>query len=774
MEFALVATWLALYLLLLYAGATAATALFPRFADEGTAFGVPVALSVLWLVVYVVGRLSLTVGVWLGLAVLLAVTVAATYRGWAVDGRTYAEVAAVFSLAFLFVVWIRAVDPGIVPIGGEKFLDFGLLQSLLRAETIPPEDMWFAGEPVAYYYGGHLLAATLARLTGTAGEYAYNLALAGFYATLVTAAYGLAGAVAADRDLPRRLSAGLAAFFVGFASNLSTPAKFLVWLLPGSLSGPLVDAAGGELGGLAAGPASFSYWDASRVIQDDPADFAAYEPAIAPVIDEFPLFSWLNGDLHAHMMSTGFLLLAAALCFSYYQTPAAERRRRLALLFGALPAVGGIVAVTNTWSFPSVAGLTMLTVAVAPAPPTTLLPERYARQARVDGVGGELVRIGAALAVAVLVLAFGLLWSLPFWLGPASGRELAILPDRSSLVELLAVHGPFVLPFGLYLFARVAGTLSDARSRLAAAAAAVGVVAGAAALDIAAVGLIGPLLVGAWLLARGPTLSERFDGVPALADGGDRPVGFEAVLILAGAGLVLLVEFVFVRENIGRMNTVFKTYMQVWILWGVAVGPVLCWLLVRWRPAWPSSARARTGAAIGVRAFVALLVVSTSLYGAFALSNHADRAGELTLNGRAYVDDAHPQEAAAIRWLDDREGQPTIVTAAPAGYQWAPADGKGASAPASLTGLPTVAGWYHEAQYRNNTVYQQRVSDVETIYTGNRSAQQRLVSKYNVTYVYVGPAERNRYGTVTIGELPGATVAKETGGVTIYRVDQDR
>ncbi|WP_324758751.1 DUF2298 domain-containing protein [Haloarcula montana] len=770
MEFALVATWLALYLLLLYAGATAATVLFPRFADKGVAFGVPVALSILWLVVYVVGRLSLSVAVWLALAVLLAVTVVVASRGRSVDGRAYAEAAAVFSLAFLLVVWIRAVDPAIVPVGGEKFLDFGLLQSLLRAETIPPEDMWFAGEPVAYYYGGHLLAATLARLTGTAGQYAYNLALAGFYATLVTAAYGLAGAVAADRDLPRRLSAGLAAFFVGIASNLSTPAKFLVWLLPESLSRPLAAAAGYDLSGLATGPRSFSYWDASRVIQDDPADFGTYEPAAAPVIDEFPLFAWLNGDMHAHMMSTGFLLLAGALCFSYYQTPAAQRRRRLGLLFGAVPVVGGLIAVTNTWSFPSVAGLAMLTVAVAPAAPTTLLPERYARRLRVDGLGGELVRIGAALAVAVVVLVLGLVWSLPFWLGPASGRELAVLPDRSSLVELLAVHGPFVLPFGMYLYARVAGTLSDTRSRLATGAAVVGFVAVGAALDIAAVGLLGPLLVGAWLLSRGPTLSDGVDALPALADGGDRPVGFEAVLILAGAGLVLIVEFVFVRENIGRMNTVFKTYMQVWILWAVAVGPVLAWLVTRWRPTWPSADRVRAATTVGMRVFVAVLVVSTSLYGVFALSNHADRAGDLTLDGQAYLDDAHPQEAEAIRWLDDRQGQPTIVTAAPAGYQWVPSEGKGASAPASLTGLPTVAGWYHEAQYRNDTVYQQRVGDVETIYTGNQSAQRRLLSTYDVTYVYVGPAERNRYGTVTIGDLPEVTVAKEAGGVTIYRV----
>ncbi|WP_276271508.1 DUF2298 domain-containing protein [Haloarcula litorea] len=768
MEYGLVALWLALYLLLGYVGATVAAALFPRFADRGVAFGVPVALVVLWLATYLLGRVSITAGVWVGVALLVVAAWLTADRFGTVDGRAYAEVAAVFTVAFLLVVWIRALDPAIVPIGGEKFLDYGLLKSLLRADSLPPEDMWFAGEPVAYYYGGHLLAAILTRLTGTAGQYAYNLALAGFYAILVTAAYGLAGAVAADRGVPRRLAAGLAAFFVGVASNLSTPVKFLVWVLPSGLSRSLADAAGYEVGGLAAGPDRFSYWSASRVITDEAGDFATYEPSAALVIDEFPLFAWLNGDLHAHMMSTGFLLLAAALCFSYYQTPAVEWRRRLALLFGALPALAGFVAVTNTWSFPSVAGLAMLTVAAAPADPRTLLPTGVAGRLRIDGVTGEGIRVGLAVAVAVCILALGLLWSLPFWLGAASGREVAVLPDRTNLAEFLAVHGAFVVPFWLYFYAQTGRAVGTREARIVGLAA-VAFAALAATADLVAVGVLLPLLVGAWLFARSPTLSRSIDALPALADGGDRPVEFEAVLVMAGAGLALLVEFVFVRENVGRMNTVFKTYMQVWILWGVAVGPVLAWLVTRWRPA---AERRRAWTTHGTRALLAVLVVSTSLYGVFALSAHADAAGEPTLNGTAYLDRTHPEEAEAIRWLDRREGRPTLVTAAPAGYEWETAEGKGASAPASLTGLPTVAGWFHEAQYRNDSVYQRRVEDVAIIYSGPAAEQRRLLERYDVQYVYVGPAERSRYERVTVDRLAGVSVAARGGDVVIYRVDQ--
>ncbi len=768
MEYGLVALWLALYLLLGYVGATVAAALFPRFAERGVAFGVPVALTILWTVTYAVGRLSLTAGVWLGLVVLVAAAVVAAGRVGTVDNRAYGEVAAVFAAAFLFVVAIRALDPAIVPLGGEKFLDFGLLQSLLRADTLPPEDMWFAGESVAYYYGGHLVAAILTRLTGTAGQYAYNLALAGFYATMVTAVYGLAGAVAADRDVPRRLAAGLSAFCVGFASNLTTPLRAVFWLLPDETAASLAGAFGYELAGLAAGRAEFSYWDASRVISDDPADFATYEPAGAFSINEFPLFSWLNGDLHAHMMSTGFLLLAAALCFSYYQTPAAERHRRLGLLFGGLPLVGALIAVTNTWSFPSVAGLAVVTVAMAPASPATLLPRGYGDALPTDGLGHEAGRIGLAVAVGVGVAALGLLWSLPFWLGAASGREIAVLPDRTGLFELLAVHGLFVLPFGLYLYAQTGRTLGTRRTRLVGGAA-LGTVAFGAVLDVAAVGLIGPLLVGAWLFARSPTLSGAVGSVPAVADGGDRPVGFETVLVVAGAGLVLLVEFVFVKENVGRMNTVFKTYMQVWVIWAAAAGPVLAWLLSRWRP---DGDTARTWVRSGTAVFAVLLLCSTSVYGALALSDHAAAAdGGATLDGTAHLDRSHPAEVEAIRWLDDREGRPVIVTAAPAGYHWNPPEGEGASAPASLTGLPTVAGWDHEAQYRTESVYEERVDHVDAIYTGNSAQQQALVERYDVRYIYVGPAERARYGDLTVDRFDGAMPVHRSGDVVIYRVD---
>jgi YYY domain-containing protein len=287
------------------------------------------------------------------------------------------------------------------------------------------------------------------------------------------------------------------------------------------------------------------------------------------------------------------------------------------------------------------------------------------------------------------------------------------------------------------------------------------------AVGFAAVGLFVPLLLVGWYLLR-----TRTD------------VGYETVLMIAGLGIVLLVEFLFVVEEAGpgRMNTVFKTYAQVWVLWSVAAAVMLVRLtaLGAGRVGTddsPLPLSVPTRRQLGV-VLVALLVVSTGCYAGFALPNHFQRGSSTadavgpTLDATAFVAIEHPDEAPAIEWIDSRSGQPTIVSAAPAGYRWQPSQGNGASAAASLTGVPTVAGWYHERGYRGGEVYSERVADVRVLYTGTTGAQTELFAEYDVEYVYVGPAERNRYDTITVTDHPAVSVAAEFDAVTVYRVDR--
>jgi YYY domain-containing protein len=749
MEYGLVGLWLAAYLVVGLATLPLAAALFPRFEDAGAALAVPLGLAVVAVVAHLVGHLAFG---WPALAAgLVALLAASALLGDAdaVQERAYAEAAGVFAAAFVLVVAVRAYNPAIAPLPvaiGEKMLDVGLVQASLRADALPPEDVWFAGETVQYHYGGHMLSALLALLTGTAPRFAYNLALAGFYAALVTAAYGLAGAVGAVHDVPRRVAAGLGAFFVGVAGNLHTALRVGGWLLPdglvSSVPGVPADAATWT-------PTDFSYFSASRVLPVRPADpSVTYQAAT-----EFPLFAWINADLHAHMMSQPFMLVAVALLFSYWRGDASTRRL---VLVGALPPVVGLVGVVNIWSFPTALAVTALALLFAPGDPTDLLG-RYGEGLFDDAASRarrEAVRVGAALVGTLAVLAGAVLWTAPYWVGVVAegpAQTVTVWGRWTPLGPLLVVHGAFLATFAVYFARRTATGRVGPLSILFVGLAAVGV---AAALGAPAVGLTLPFLAaGAWRLR-------------------DRPdTGFPTLLVGAGVGLVLLVELVSVEGE--RFNVIFKYYAHVWLFFSVAAA-VLLPALARGRPTLPDEADVdrerlrRTGTALGVA-----LIALTGLYAGFAvpaqLGGDPVGADGPTLDGTAYTYAMYPDEAEAIAWLNGQPGRQTVVTAAPGGYRWRPDAGKGASAPASLTGHPTVLGWFHERQYRGDEPYERRLSDVRTIYQGSAADQRDLFDRYGVDYVYVGPAERTRYD-VAVADHPDLEVAFQAGEVTVYAV----
>ncbi|WP_135826930.1 DUF2298 domain-containing protein [Halorussus ruber] len=796
MEYALVLLWFVVFQALAFAALPLAARLFPRFPDRGAAFALPVALVVVTLVGYWVGHLGfgrwtafLGVGVLAGLSLVVAWSDrslrpdGAGSLGSAVRPRAYAETIIIFAIAFGLLVAIRSVDPSVHPGGGEKFLDFGILKSLLRADALPPQDMWWAGEHILYYYGGHLASALLAQLTGTEAQFAYNLALSGFYAALVTGAYGLAGAVADARGGSRRAAGVFGAFFVGFAANLVTAVTGLVWLLPDEMAQgvanwvakPISDSTSGEL--VTKGLDSFGYWGPSRVIPG--------------TINEFPLFSFLNGDLHAHMVSTPFMLLVAALGFSYYRTRPGAIRRRQALAFGVLPPMVGFLGSVNVWSFPTGLGVVWLAILFAPAGPLSLFPGVSGSETVepvADGgeeatpertsssveslVGSEVRRIAGAFAATGAVAALAIAWVAPFVFGilleSAGNRSIAFFPDPSSAVGLLLVHGTFLAVFGAYLWPRAREAFEVDLGRFAVLAGVLVALAWMASYPVLA--LVVPLLAVGWALLRTEGAQYRLD-----ADSAASSVGYETVLLVAGAGLVTLVEFVYVRDSAagGRFNTVFKVYMQVWILWATAAGAALGVLVSRTGPAdWrlPVVNIDRAGAMSGL---AALLVVSTSLYGGMALGGHFtsefNRIDDPTLDGKAFVEDDHPSEAAAIAWLDDREGQPHIA-AAPGQkvYTWT-------SPSSSLTGLPAVIGWvYHEGIYRGHDTAEARASEADRIFTGSWGDRAELLDRYDVEYIYVGPRARDRYGEeeLQFGQYPGIEEAFREDGVVIYRVEE--
>lgn len=606
-------------------------------------------------------------------------------RSW----RWFGVETALFWVAFTAMLLVRMRNPDLWHpwLGGEKPMDLALLNALVRTEVFPAFDPWFAGGTLNYYYFGFAMIAALVKLTGVVPATAYGLAVATLFAMTASGAFAVGQALSRalnpeDRDARTRLRATLAGLLAlaGVA-------------LLGNLAQARVLASGAE------GYARF--WNASRAITVPAGE-------VAP-ITEFPVFTFLFADLHAHMIGLPFVLLTLALAV---ELAARGRRARYTLALAAL--VLGALFPINAWDQPT--GLAVLTagllVAFSTATPSTW----------------PLGAWSAAWRTAGLLLAGPILF-LPFhmWFGQAYSGVAFWHGPRTGLLDYLTVHGVF-------LAVLVPGLAWGVRR---------------------------------WRGAWGP---------------GRRLL---VLLALFAFALTLAVEFVVVRGDVGRMNTVFKIYLQVWLLWGTCAGVVLAELVLP-RSADPSPASAilrRVAIAAGTLAWIAGLAYPVTAIGP-RLATRFDGVSARGLDGEAYLDSASHDEAGRrfalrddaelIGWMRGHlQGTPVILEAQTPAYRW------GGRISAN-TGLPTVLGWsWHARQQRaalTEAPIARRERDIRTIYdTEDPLEAQALLARYRVEYVVVAPLERAIYRPEGLakferGEGRNWTRVYASGDAALYRV----
>jgi YYY domain-containing protein len=255
-----------------------------------------------------------------------------------------------------------------------------------------------------------------------------------------------------------------------------------------------------------------------------------------------------------------------------------------------------------------------------------------------------------------------------------------------------------------------------------------------------------------------------------------------AYLVLLGLAMSLGVEVIVLQGDIGRMNTVFKFYLQVWLMWGVAAAAGLAWMM-------PRLQRWRQGRGVWLGVLVVLLIFA-ALYPLLAtpakIQDRFDTSLGPGLDGwdymttASYWDPVDQQydlkwDLEAIRWLlDNVVGTPVIVEGHAPEYRW--------GARYSInTGLPTVLGWnWHQRQQRAAADPQEvwtRVDDIARIYNEPIPALiEATLDKYGVRYIVVGPLERAYYeaeGLEKFEEMVQQGTLQtvfRNEGVTIYEV----
>ncbi len=526
---------------------------------------------------------------------------------------------ALFLAAFLSFVALRMANPDLWHpwLGGEKPMDLAYLNAILRSTYMPPFDPWFAGGFINYYYWGLFIVANLIKATGILPSVAYNLAIPLFFALTVTASYSIVynvteglrktrKAAPEESQAPVRKGKTTLGWIKGPVVAGLLAALFVTVM--GNLDGAIQLVQSGWNSVVRAESfGSFDFWRSSRMLPELPdlnpsaltfwlddrtvlstSAFCASGlrpdntcPDISPHITEFPFFSFLFADLHAHVIIIPFTLLVLGLALSFLVGLKTATR---GWVIGVVPIFAlalGSLWVINTWDYPAYLLLMLAVLAVGAH--------------LMVGRANHKQRVWTFIGVSVSTTVLSLLAFLPFHLRyDTFGQLLDRAKWQTPLENYLAIHGLFIfliLTFLIYLNRRplkaalmslLPSTAVKRETTASQPRSAVKITWATIVTPVVMVLIIYLAAAGYWTAAALTALI----GLAAMAvreefaklDEGSGYLLFPVIIagfaFLIGVG----VEFVSVGDDIGRMNTLFKFYLEAWILMALAAAIGLWYL----------------------------------------------------------------------------------------------------------------------------------------------------------------------------------------------------
>ena len=555
------------------------------------------------------------------------------------------------------------------------------MEAMMRSKTLPATDIWYSQGKINYYYGGQYFAVFLTKLSGTQVELTYNLMRTFVAAFAFVLPFSLVRQMTVDMQgkkvygWKKRLPS-ITGFIAGLAVSIAGNMHYVVYaqIIPliQKLKGQEVD----------------SYWfpDATRYI--------GFNPDVPDkTIHEFPCYSFVLGDLHAHVVNIMFVLLLLGLLYAWMQkvrntTPSVEKlgakkfwmQQLLMPHILAAAMLLGMFHWTNYWDFVIYYVVTGGTVLFM----------------NIICLKGDIKRIIAVTAAqAVEIFAVATVIILPFTLQFTTMVQGVRLAQNHSLPhQLLILWGlPTILTL-VFVISLIVGKLKRLNHKS---------------------------LYRLMKAIRTPDL-------------------FAVIMGLCAIGLVAIPELVYVRDiyenGNARANTMFKLTYQAYIMFGMTM------VYVIFRQLFVN--RKKILKAVGVIG-LALLLWTCGYFGKSVDSwfgQVLDPSQYKGLNATAFLETDYAEDVGAIRWLKENiEGSPVVLEANGDSYS----EYERVSA---MTGLPTVMGWYvHEWLWRNDVAdLNAKADEIETIYTSTNAAEvQMLVEKYDISYIFVGSCEREKY-----------------------------
>ena len=687
-------------------------------------------------------------------------------------------------LGMVFLMgWLRSFGPGINT--NEMFMDEGFIASIIRSPHLPPNDMWFAGSSINYYYYAHYVIAMLAKGIGQSPSIAFNTGICIYFGLTAVNLFGVTCNIVAWARHMRTYKESASYAEVARPDTVHPP---LGWAMPYGL---LTIVMGLILGNLAAtqqwwnlhgGPLPFNFWyTPSRVIVN--------------TINEFPAFSFLLSCFHAHVLALAFTILAVSIAFNILLEPeglglnAFGRGWFLPINLIVSALVLGALFTMNGWDYPTYLGIALVCV---------IIQQWLAYHARFEpALLLDIFVAGVSLAALSFIL------YLPFYLNfisPSQGIGLVKAVDRSPLRDVILVYGIFAFVFLSLLVASAVKwplfplTMLRGSEDEDEEGSGFWRYAGIMISVVLVVGVVATLYLLPNSMTFAVAMTITIVGLIVMFyHAGDRAHAFTLLLGSVAFALVAACEIVFLRDvfadSLPRMNTVFKFYFQAWALLSIASGTGLYFILQSLYPEgkssrlrkivqWSGTGLWSVGLLVLLAAgFVYPLLAPAMRYGTNPFTLKPGTAHSTSLDGLEYmrVSFATSGDYYAIRWLNTHvQGDPVIVESGGDSYTTA-------SRISAFTGLPTILGWTgHEWQWRYNwlnqgdnlAAFQRRSVDIDLIYSSpDDNDVITTMKKYHAEYLYVGQLEYQKYASSDLHRF-GRFMQKvyDANGVTIYKL----
>ena len=785
------ATWLGLAYAIWLAAAPFAWLAFPNLHSRGIGFARPLGLIAVGTAMW---GMSLTGSVpsigptwWLA-----TVTLGVTGWGYLLVAKrsevvTFAKsrwrevvvAEAAFLATFILIAALKANDPDIS--GTEKPMDLMMLNAVVSDDFAPPQDLWLSGFDIAYYYFGYWMFGGISQMGGIVPSIAYNLSIA-FIAGMSAAAI-----MSLVSDLIKRDCGGFR------AATLSGVVAVLALLVMSNLNGIWEMMAVFGIGGSGfyewlsiegvdtseAGngwrPTGFWWWWASsRVINS----FGTHGEQLDFTIQEFPFFSFLLGDLHPHVMSIPFLLMAVGMAANLFWSKLrwgwhwVLSNKSTSLVIVLIIGTAGFI---NTWDL----------IIVVPLMGLALTAKVY-RETRTQF--SRAIAPATLVYLALCVAAAALFSNFYFFTLQSQVGFPPVAPTRhgTRLIHLLTVWLPLLVLVAPFLFIYVSQGLRRALKPAPSSGWVPPPVNVWLTPSVACLFIFVAWFVTHTVFNENANWSHVFQRAPVSLPLAIGVICLWGTLLLRahrGASdaaqvclwltalsffLVFFAEHFYALDFFGtRMNTVFKLYYQVWILSSIVAG----YGIYRWATFHSTLAGRRlllssTGAII-----VSVIFVASMYYSIAASDTKMSESGTpTTFDGLAFMEPRSRDTLSAIRWVAANLDENDVIVESVGGSYSEHGRFSG------FTGVPSVLGWSgHERQWRGgNEGWVEREVDVERIYISTDTNEvETLLDRYGVTHVVVGELERKKYTEIDVSKFDMlGSVAYSNASVNVYEISR--